>query len=187
MIAGFKNNSYKLSIVGVMLVIILACVTLTDARSEGQEATNINAKVAELDIDTATLDDVISIFGEPTKYIWGQQTIPREEIPTDKYCMIYPDFSILMRQNYIGELRFESPAAGYVFYDEIRVGSSLDEVLAVLGEPTETVEGEPVRWINDVLYMDIDGKEGRCYYQRSDWNVRMFFNNYQSGLIIKSP
>jgi bla regulator protein BlaR1 len=181
MIAQFKKGSYQWSLLAVVLLAVLGSVALTNAET-AENLSDINAKVAQLDIDNAVLDDVIYIFGEPLKYVWGNETIPREKIPTDRYCVVYPhDFSIFMNQNSISELRFESPAAGYVFHDEIYVGSSLDEVLAVLGEPTRTVEGEPINWAgaDGVLYMDIDGEEGRCYYQRSDWNVRMFFGNYK--------
>lgn len=184
MIAQFKKGSYQWSMLAVILLAVLGGIALTNAETADNlsdlKASDINAKVAQLDIDNAVLDDVIEVFGEPLKYVWGQETIPREKIPTDRYVMIYPlGFSIFMLQDSISELRFESPAAGYVFYDEILVGSSLDEVLAVLGEATETVVGEPVRWIDDILYKDIDGQEGRCYYQRSDWGVRMFFGNYK--------
>lgn len=184
MIAQFKKSSYQWSISAVALLAVLGCVALTNAET-AKNLSDLNAKVAQLDIDNAVLNDVIEIFGEPLKYVWGNEIIPKEKIPTDNYCMIYPrDFSIFMQQGSIGELRFESPAAGYVFHDKIRIGSSLDEVLAVLGEAPKTVEGEPVSWINDVLYMDIDGQKGRCYYQRSDWNVRMFFDNYKVSALF---
>jgi len=44
-------------------------------------------KVAKLNIDTAKLDDVITIFGEPIAYVWGQRTIEKNEIPTAQYCV----------------------------------------------------------------------------------------------------
>jgi hypothetical protein len=187
MIAQFKKGSYQWSALAIVLLVVLGGVALTNAET-ADNLSDINAKVAQLDIDSATLDDVIEIFGEPLMYVWGQETIPKENIPTNRYCMIYPHgFSIFMSRDSIIELRFDSPAAGYVFYDEIRVGSSLDEVLAVLGEPTETVVGELIGWIDGVLYMDIKSREGRCYYQRSDWNVRMFFADYKvSALYVTS-
>ncbi|UCF43213.1 MAG: M56 family metallopeptidase [Planctomycetota bacterium] len=180
MIAQFKKGSYQWSVLAVVLLAVLGGVALTNAET-AESLSDLNAKVAQLDIDNAVLDDVIYVFGEPLKYVWGNVTIPAEEIPTDRYCMEYAGFSIFMTGNFIRELRFESPAGGYVFQDGIRVGSSLDEVLAVLGEPSKTVEGEPINWrdVDGVLYMDIDGEEGRCYYQRPDWNVRMFFANYK--------
>ncbi len=141
---------------------------------------DIHAKVAQLNIDTAKLDDVIRIFGEPIEYIWGRKIINKAKIPTDRYCIKYPyDVHIFMLWDSIVELRFESPAAGYVFRDKIRVGSSLDEVLEVVGQPAKTVKGGRIRWVDNVLYKDIKGKKGYCYYHRPDQNVRFFFLNYK--------
>lgn len=42
---------------------------------------DINAKVDQLDIDTATLDDVIQIFGEPERYLWGNNTFTKDDLP----------------------------------------------------------------------------------------------------------
>jgi len=141
---------------------------------------NFPEKVASLNIDTANLDDVIRIFGEPIDYVWGRQVIDRAKIPADRYCIKYPDdVHLFMRWDSIVELRFESPAADYVFRDKIRVGSSLDEVLEVVGQPAETIEGEQIGWVNNVLYKNIEGKKGYCYYHRPDQNVRFFFMNYK--------
>jgi len=41
------------------------------------------------------------------------------------------------------------------------------------------VEGEQIGWVNNVLYKDIEGTKGRCYYHRPDHNVRFFFSNYK--------
>ncbi len=137
-------------------------------------------KVASLDIDTAKLSDVIETFGEPIEYVWGRKRIDREAIPVDRYCMKYPDdFMIFMQWDSIVELRFESPAADYVFSDQIRVGSSLDEVLAFTGAPSRIVAGKQIGWVDKVLYKDVEGREGQCYYRRSDYKVRFFFVNYR--------
>ncbi|MHC4737425.1 MAG: HAAS signaling domain-containing protein [Planctomycetota bacterium] len=162
-------------IITVMTIFVEAKpVTLEEFRRDFPQ------KVAGLNIDTASLDDVIRIFGEPVNYVWGQQVIDRKEVPAERYCVIYPaDFSLYMRCDSIVELRFESPAADYVFGDKIRVGSSLDDVLAVLGEPIETIVGKANQFKDGVLYKDIDGKKGLCYYGRSDQSVRMFFWGYK--------
>jgi hypothetical protein len=141
---------------------------------------NFPEKVAKLNIDTAKLDDIVKIFGQPVEYIWGREILDRDKIPTDHYCIEYPDdFYIFMRWDSVVELRFESPAANYVFRDKIRVGSSLNEVLSVVGEPSEIVEGKPIGWVDGVLYKDIEGRNGYCYYHRSDKKVRFFFLNYK--------
>jgi hypothetical protein len=139
---------------------------------------DINDQVALLDIDTATLDDVIDIFGEPVEYHWNGQTYTKDNLP-NVYIAQYPnDFGIVMVSGYIDELRFESPAAGYLFQGQIHVASSLNDVLSVVGQPTETVVGQPNGGQDGVLYKDINGTKGYCYYRRSDRNVRFFFLNY---------
>lgn len=170
------------------IIIIIAAAILLPMRLTGKKRPvtldefrrDFPQKVAELNIDTAKLDDVIKSFGEPIEYIWGRAIIDKAKIPADRYCIKYPDdVHLFMRWDSIVELRFESPAADYSFRDRIRVGSSLDDVLEVVGQPAETVEGEPIGWLDGVLYKDIEGMKGRCYYHRSDQNIRFFFLNYK--------
>ena len=140
---------------------------------------DINAKVAQLDIDTATLDDVIRIFGEPTKYYWGNKTFSKNNLPS-AYILDYPNgFQVVMNNGQISELRFERPGAGYIYRSKLKVGSLLDEVLEIVGQPTEVLEGQACGWKDGVLYKDIDGRKGYCYYKRSDQGVRFFFGNYK--------
>lgn len=152
-----------------------------------QSESDINAKVAQLDIDTATLDDVIRIFGEPAKYYWGRETFAKDNLPRI-YIAQYPnEFSVVMDSGHVDELRFESPAAGYLFREKIRVGSSLYEVLKVIGQPKETVVGQPNKFEDGILYKDIDRRKGYCYYGRKDKNVRFFFADYKvTGLYVTS-
>jgi len=139
-------------------------------------------------MDTATLDDVIRVFGKPDRYIWGRETFTKDKLP-DMYLADYPDnVSFFIRQGKLHEIRFQSPAAGYVFQDKIRVGSSLHDVLLVLGMPEQTVEGEQNKWADHVLYKDIDGKKGSCYYSRPDRGIRLFFTNYKvDALYVTGP
>jgi hypothetical protein len=142
---------------------------------------DINAKVAKLDINTATLDDVIQIFGEPEKYLWGRETFTKDNLPS-VYIAKYPDgFSIVMISGQVSELRFHSQSTGYTFHDKIKIGSSLEDVLGEVGQPTETVVGAAQQEIrpNSILYKDINGRKGDCYYNRADKGVRFFFGNYK--------
>jgi hypothetical protein len=141
-----------------------------------EPVSDINAKTEELlAISNATMGDVIRIFGEPDEYRWGDKTFTRENLPS-VYLAVYPDdLQVFITDGKVIELRFESPDIGYVFRDKIRVGSSLEEVIRVVGEPIRTVTGEPQGWQDGVLYKDIDGTKGRCYYGRQDQAVRFFF------------
>jgi len=170
----FKRNSYNLSAPAVVFVVLMGVVGLAEVAAAG-----INEQVAQLDFDTAGLDDVIRIFGEPVKYHWGGETYTKDNLPS-VYIGQYPDeFGVVMANGRVNELRFESAAAGYVWTGGIVVGSLLEEVLAVTGQPRETVVGQPCGYTDGVLYKDINGKTGYCYYGRADLKVRFFFLAYK--------
>ncbi len=136
---------------------------------------DLPAKVAQLDITKAGLDEVVKTFGEPGQYAWGMQTFERDRLP-DRYIMNYPaGFSIFMRDGRIVELRFTRP--GYQFESKLQVGSSTDDMLKVLGPPSQTVTGQKCEFKDRVLYQDMDGREGYGYYACKDRNVRMFLDN----------
>ena len=159
-------------LISIVVVFLCAC-SLTSAQ-------DINTKVAQLDINTANLDDVIRIFGEPEKYLWSGNTFTKDNLPS-VYIASYPDdFRILIAHGKIGELRFEGPGSGYIYRGKLRYGSSLDEVIKVVGQPKEVVQGQAMPRIDTdgVLYKDISGRKGYCYYQRRDHGVRFFFLDY---------
>lgn len=136
---------------------------------------DILAKMLQLDINSATHEDVTALFGRPYRYLWGSEMYDANDLP-DSYIMQYSDgFSIFISSDHIAEVRFARVDTGYAFRGAIRIGSSLDEVLKVLGPPTETVTGRKAGWKDGVLYRDIEGMKGRGYYARSDQGVRIFF------------
>jgi hypothetical protein len=148
---------------------------------------NINEKVAKLDINKATRDDVIKVFGEPTSYRWDSKTFDKDNLP-DRYVMIYYDkFMAFIANDSIVELRFHQPGP-YTFRNTLRVGSTLEEALKVLGQPIETVVGQKNQFNEGVLYKDIEGTPGRHYYARPNQGVRLFFfNNKINGLFSPTP
>jgi serine protease AprX len=168
-----KSRQFNKVTFAVFAVLILAGAALSQPESD------INAKVTKLDIGKSTLDDVISIFGEPTRYFHGGETFTKDNLP-QAYIAQYPnEFSVVMASDRVEELRFESQAAGYVFRDKIRVGSLLNEALKVIGQPKKTVVGKPNEYEDGVLYKDIGGEKGSCYYGRRDRGIRLFFFNYK--------
>ena len=93
-----------------------------------------------------------------------------DQLPNRFIAMVYPGgFHVFMMDNRIVELRFEGNST-YVYAGKLRIGSTLEEALAVLGPPVKTVEGKPIDWPNseNVLFKDIDGRKGHCYYHRPD-------------------
>ena len=146
---------------------------------EDEEFTRrLPARIRQLDIDTADLERVKEIFGKPLKYVWGKETFKENNLPR-QYILVYPsNFHIYMRENKIVELRHEHDFS-YVFRGKLRHGSTLDEVFEVVGNPKKVVQGEKNSFEDGVLYKDIDGNKGHCYYARSDQDVRLWFLDYK--------
>ncbi len=140
---------------------------------------NFDEKLAGFDIDNAHLEDVINTFGYPIRYIWGQETFDPPELPI-RYIMQYPaDFNVFMSECKVVEVRHEGPGTNYAFMGKIKVGTPLEEVLDVFGMPDETVEGKENQFRDNVLYMDIEGNKGHCYYGRSESDARLWFLDYE--------
>jgi serine protease AprX len=157
----------------ILTVISIFLLSVSPVLSQAQ--TDFNAKVAQINIDKATLDDVIRVFGEPQKYIWGNQSFSKDKLP-EHFLAFYPNgFHVCFANGRIEELRFEGGDCGYVFADKIRIGSSLDEVIETLGQPKGTVQGKSNAFQDGILYKDINGQKGNCYYARKDKGVRLFF------------
>ena len=145
---------------------------------------DINAKVAQLNMKTATVKNVIRIFGEPIKYGWGRKTFTKNNLPST-YILDYPNgFSVVMSKGRVSELRHTQP--GYIWQGKLQVGSSLEEVLEAVGRPTETIEGQSCAYKDGVLYKDIDGKKGYCYYGHKKKGVRFFFMDYKVSALYVS-
>ena len=51
----------------------------------------------------------------------------------------------------------------------------MKEVFKVTGRPDKTVKGKKNMFADGVLYKNIDGRKGHCYYARSDQNIRLWF------------
>jgi beta-lactamase regulating signal transducer with metallopeptidase domain len=140
----------------------------------------LNAKVARVQIDKSSREDVIKVFGRPISYTWGYVVFGEDHLPAD-YIMIYPGHVHLWMQfGLLNEIRFEEGPTDYTFPGGLRVGSSLDDVLKVLGQPIRTVEGKANDFEEGVLYKDIPGgPKGWDYYQRSDKGIRLFFEEHR--------
>jgi hypothetical protein len=142
--------------------------------SDPEFARRLAQRVAELDIDAAGPEQVKNIFGEPTQYIWGNQAFAPDALPRN-YIMCYPcGFYVWFGDGRIREIRHRwgSP---YVYRDRLRIGSTVQEVLDLLGQPDETVTGQECTFKDRVLYKDMDGTQGYHYYHRTDQRIRVWF------------
>ncbi len=154
-----------------------------DEDEEDEEFTRrLPARIRQLDIDTADLERVKEIFGKPAQYRWGEENFTEDNLPR-QYILVYPgSFHIYMRESQIVELRHEHDFS-YVFRNKLRCGSTLDEVFEVVGHPKKIVQGEKNLFEDGVLYKDIEGRKGYCYYARYDHDVRLWFIDYKIGSI----
>ncbi|MBP7053095.1 MAG: M56 family metallopeptidase [Phycisphaerae bacterium] len=133
-------------------------------------------RVARLDIDSASPEQVRKIFGQPATYVWGDKTFQADSLPNN-YIMDYPPaFSVWIRDGRIMEIRHER-GSPYAYRGKLRIGSTLQEALDVLGQPDETVTGQKNAFKDKVLYKDIDGEKGHDYYHRADQKVRVWFGD----------
>jgi len=189
-------KSAKLGIAGLAIIIITAIVLLPMAKAtedkkikatentestEVLEAKQFSAKVNELNIDTATLDDVIRIFSEPLKY--HQLNVPghvfsKNNLPVE-YELSYPKgFSVTIKNGQVEKLGFHEP--GYVFLGKLQVGSSVEKVLEAVGPPIKVIKGKKsMPFMDKVLLKDYMGRKGECRYCSSDLNVMFFFEDYK--------
>lgn len=175
-----KNYISTIWLISIVAVLLGAC-NFTSAQ-------DINTKVSQMDFNTANLDDVIRIFGEPEKYLWQRKTFTKDNLPSIYIAAYYSNsLQIVMGGGKIIELRFERQDTGYVYQDKLKIGSPLDDAIEMLGKPTETVQGKPNKFKDSVLYRDIDGRKGYCYYSRADKNVRLFFGNYKVTALYLTP
>jgi hypothetical protein len=146
-------------------------------------ADDIDAKIVRLAKPGTTADEVIRILGEPDEYAWGGKTFEKTALP-DAYLMQYPaGIGIVISGKNVDELRSQTPGPGFTWQGKLRLGSSLEDVLQVLGPPRETLQGSPLGFAANVLYKDIKGKKGLCYYYRREKNVRCFFSDYKVGAL----
>jgi hypothetical protein len=151
----------------------------------GEPIPDIDAKITQLSQTGTTVDEVIRVLGEPTKYLWGNKTFKKDDLPK-AYLLVYSgNVNVMVYQGRVVELRSEGDGRGFIWQGKLRLGSSLDEVLQGLGPPSKTVVGKPLAFEAGVLYKDIDGKSGYCYYAWPDQNVRLFLvENKVTGLYI---
>ena len=146
---------------------------------------DLDAKIVRLRAPGHTAEDVIRALGQPEQYIWGEKVFQKDNLPAT-YILQYPQgLHVMISGGAVAELRSEEPGPGFTWLGQLRLGSSLEDALAVLGQPSKTLVGEPLAFAANVLYKDCEGQKGRCYYSRPDKHVRLFFRDYKvCGLYV---
>ena len=139
---------------------------------------DLDANIAKLNHPGATVKEVVQVLGRPQKYMWNNKTIDPNNPLNTTYIMVYPQ-SVMVEVSHslLVELRSEGNGRGFIWQGGLRLGSSLDEALQVLGPPSSSVVGKPLDFTDGVLYKDIEGQRGNGYYARADQKIRLFFSD----------
>jgi len=144
------------------------------AVSKKQEKSALQSKIDGFDMDDGDLKSVIRTFGEPERYFWGDKTYKKNNRP-NTYLISYPNgLRILMSNGEIEEFRFEKKTDYSIA--GITVGTPLDQVIDILGEPNRTVSGRVCTFEEGVLFRNCTGDDGRSkfnYYSAK--GLRLFF------------
>jgi hypothetical protein len=153
------------------------CTAPTGAQNATASTAEIDSKIEQLSRPGLPVEEAIRLLGEPKHYRWGNATFTKDSLP-DIYILQYSGgVRVVINGGYVTELRSEQPGPGFSYRGKLRLGSTLDEVLATVGPPSETVAGKALAFEPGVLYRDIDGKKGYCYYARPEQQIRCFFLN----------
>ncbi len=149
------------------------------------------ARIARLDIDHAGRKDVIEQLGKPASYyILGNEVLDANNLPSG-YTMIYPaGVQVIMSADRIARISISAP--GYLFRSKIQVGTTLDEVFAVLGPPRKTVDNAKVTEASraredGVLYQDLNGAKGNCLYRDQSQGVILYFAGHRVYQVTLLP
>jgi hypothetical protein len=154
---------------------------------------NINAKLASLDINKSTVDNVIAVLGKPWAYRCEGKDLEKDKLP-EAYTMDYPgNFIVSIYKNQVilwGSQQIPGhEIPGYIFSDSIQIGATLDDVFKKLGSPAKVVEGfddgrhgsKQVMFEDNTIYANMKSNErkGFCFY-RYDSNgekIKVYFDD----------
>jgi hypothetical protein len=150
---------------------------------------NINSKLALLDINKATADDVIAVLGEPRAYRFEGKDLEKDNLP-EAYTMDYPgNFIVSIYKNQVmlwGSQQIPGhEIPGYIFSDSIQIGTTLDDVFKKLGSPAKVVEGfgdgsNKVMHEDNIIYanMNINERKGFCFWTNNNGEkVKIYFDD----------
>jgi len=107
--------------------------TVVSSSVTGPEIKEINKKMAQIDINNATLEDVIKTFGSPKAYKWGDETFTKDNLPQVYIAVMEKGFSVVINNNIVSEIRFQADEeiedyTGYIYKDSVKVGSPMEDV-----------------------------------------------------------
>jgi beta-lactamase regulating signal transducer with metallopeptidase domain len=136
--------------------------------AEAQDVQLFSRKIESFPIGRGTVQNLLAVFGRPERMDVDSNASPTGRIGYRR------GFAAFVANNVVKELRFEGQG-DYRYAGRLGIGSSLDDAVAVLGTPVETITGQPNTYQDNVLYTKVDGVSGDGYYACSAKGVRLFF------------
>jgi hypothetical protein len=164
----------------------LSCLILLCGPALAAPAEDINTQIAQLIIGSSTLDDVVRIFGPPSRYAWGNTVFTRDKLP-EIYLADCGKVSLLMRAGKVMEVRPQDPA--YKLLGKAGIGSTAEEFFAAVGQPLRTERTGTFSRPADhgVLYQEMEGRPGTSYFERLDLGFRAFLRDGKVSAIMLVP
>jgi RNA polymerase sigma factor (sigma-70 family) len=155
---------------------------------------SLDDKIAELSIPGTTLKEAISVLGTPRRYWFGAKTLDKNHLPA-AFLVTFPHgIQAFVWKNLVR--KWEAVGKPGFSVNGLHFGSTLDDVLAAVGPPTEIVTngngselaGRSVGGYGGIFYQDMDGKPGFDYYWRPDQNLRFIFRQEKvTEIVIEVP
>ena len=141
-------------------------------------------QVGGIQPDATTRRQVMDLFGPPTEIM--VRSVKSDEHLTYTYASV--GFYFGPGQHVVHEVRFEKPGP-YLYQGKIRVGSTVDQLLAAVGATAETVVGQPIDFTKDrVLFRDVEGRKGRGYIACNARGARFFiWDDKVSAIYLFKP
>jgi len=157
---------------------------------------SLDEKIVRLSQPGTTVRQALRVLGEPASYGSGLQIFTKDHLP-DTYWMVYTNaVNVLIAHGKVTQLASLRPGPGFTWRSQLHLGSTLADVLKVVGPPTETLSGQSgtnllgatLGGYAGVLYDKIDGVPGTDLYWRPDQNLRFLFKNDQvTALLVDVP
>jgi serine/threonine protein kinase len=188
--------------ISVVILALIGLVAWQVTRPKKFSMDHVDDKIAKIGNQAGlTVEDAVKVLGQPSQYVWRVNDKMRDsrslpDPPPHMYSVNYPQgINLFVIGGMVNELRAEGGTGRGFTWHGLHFGSTLEDVFAAAGQPTSTVEGQPLDWskfksdweMNGILFKNFDKVKGQCYYARWDKNVRFWFQNDKLVAIYVIP
>jgi RNA polymerase sigma-70 factor (ECF subfamily) len=126
-------------------------LTFRTGKTAGGISSELDAKIAQLAKAGTPVEEAIRLLGKPIEYRWGNETFAKDKLPATYILRYDKGVAVVVNAGQVTELRAEGVGPGFSYHGQLRLGSSLEDMLRVVGEPSTTVTGQPLKFEPGVL------------------------------------